>query len=261
MARTIEDLAVVLNAISGHDRNDPQSLPDAPLDAAAELDRGVKGLRIGVPRELMELPLEPGVAAAFETAKQTIRELGAELREISVPLLGRAGPINRAIVLSETAAQHLHWAETWFKGKKIAYGEDVAALLAKGRAVAATEFIQASRERKALATALAEVFASEAELLLTPTVAVAAPRLGDETLELGSRELDLLDVMIHFLCGFSLAGVPALAIPAGFDGRGMPVSIQIVGPRLADARVLTLGRAFESARPWSAFRPQLGGPE
>ena len=150
MARTIEDLAVVLDAIAGHDPADPQSLRNAPTDHAARFEEGVKGLRIGVPRELMEFPLQAGVAAAFEAAKEAFRELGADVREISVPPLARASIINNAIVPPETAAQHLHWAETWFKAKAIRYGEDVATLLAMGRAVPATDFFRASRERKAL---------------------------------------------------------------------------------------------------------------
>ena len=125
-------------------------------DNAAGLEEGVKGLRIGVPRELMALPLQAGVAAAFEAAKEAFRELGADVREISVPPLARAGIINNAIVPPETAAQHLDWAETWFKAKAIRYGEDVATLLAMGRAVPATDFVRASRERNALAAALAE---------------------------------------------------------------------------------------------------------
>ncbi len=255
MARTIEDLAVVLDVVAGHDPDDPQSLPGAPTDNAAALERGVKGLRIGVPRELMVLPLQAAVAEAFEAAKETFRALGADVREISIPLLARSSTINNAIVPPETAAQHLHWAETWFKAKVIRYGEDVAALLAMGRAVTATGFIRASRERKALAAALAELFATEVDLLLTPTVAVAATHPTQKTLDIGGREYDPIDVMIHFLCGFSLAGVPALAVPAGLDPNGMPLSIQIVGRRLDDARVLAAGRAFEDARPWSGFRP------
>ncbi|TXL78793.1 Asp-tRNA(Asn)/Glu-tRNA(Gln) amidotransferase subunit GatA [Vineibacter terrae] len=255
MARTIEDLAVVLDVVAGHDPEDPHSLPNAPTDNAATLKQGVKGLRIGVPRELMVQPLQAAVAGAFEAAKEAFRELGADVREISVPLLAHASTINNAIVPPETAAQHLHWAETWFKARVIRYGEDVAALLATGRAVTATGFIHASRERKALAATLAELFATEVDLLLTPTVAVAATHPTQKTLDLGRREFDPLDVMIHFLCGFSLAGVPALAVPAGFDPNGMPLSIQIVGRRLDDARVLAAGRAFEGARPWSGFRP------
>ena len=97
-----------------------RACPMRPTDNAARLKEGVKGLRIGVPRELMEVPLQAGVAAAFEAAKEAFRELGAEVREISVPPLARASIINNAIVPPETAAQHLHWAETWFKARESA---------------------------------------------------------------------------------------------------------------------------------------------
>jgi aspartyl-tRNA(Asn)/glutamyl-tRNA(Gln) amidotransferase subunit A len=122
----------------------------------------------------------------------------------------------------------------------------------------ATDLIQASRERKLLAATLAELFTTEADLLLTPTVGVAATCPTQKTLELSHHEFDPIDVMIHFLCGFSHVGVPALAVPTGFDADGMPLSLQIIGRRLDDARVLSAGRAFEAARPWSAFRPILG---
>jgi aspartyl-tRNA(Asn)/glutamyl-tRNA(Gln) amidotransferase subunit A len=257
MARSIEDLAVVLNAIAGPDPADPWTLPDAPPDYSALLEAGVKGLRIGVPSELMELPLQAGVAAAFETAREVFRELGAEVRDVSVPMLARASIINNAIVPPETAAQHLKWAESWFTGRTIRYGQDVAKLLAMGRNVPATDFIRASQERQTLGVELARLFATEVDLLLTPTAAVAATRPGQTQIELGGHEFDALNVMTHFLCGFSITGVPALAVPAGFDAENMPVSIQIVGQRLDEGRVLAAGRAFERSQPWAGRRPTV----
>jgi len=174
-----------------------------------------------------------------------------------VPLLARATAINNAIVPPETAAQHLHWGETWFRGRTIRYGEDVAGLLAMGRAVPATAFILAMRERRALAAELAALFEREVDLPLTPTQAVTATRPDQATVELDGRTYGLLDVLIHFLCGFSLTGVPALAVPAGFSAEGLPVSVQLIGPRLANSRVLQVGLAFERATGFAQHHPGL----
>ena len=126
-----------------------------------------------------------------------------------------------------------------------------------GREVPATACILAMRERRALARELAALFESDVDLLLTPTEAVTATRADQTTVELAGRPHDLIEVLIHFLCGFSLTGVPALALPAGLSAEGLPVSVQLIGPRLGDPRVLQAGLMFERATGLPKHPPHL----
>jgi Asp-tRNA(Asn)/Glu-tRNA(Gln) amidotransferase A subunit family amidase len=154
--------------------------------------------------------------------------------------MAEATRINDAIVPPETMAQHERWQAGWFKGREIRYGEDVAALLAMGAAVP-------QRDRETLRRQLATAFAEGADLLITPTVPMTATRPGQATVDLGGEERELLGSVIHFLCGFSLTGVPTLALPTGLAPDGLPVSVQLIGPHLHDPRVLAAGMALEAS--------------
>jgi aspartyl-tRNA(Asn)/glutamyl-tRNA(Gln) amidotransferase subunit A len=178
MARSVEDLALIMDAIAGPDPSDPTCLGDMPPSHAIAPGAGVAGMRIGIPRELMAMPLQDAVKQGFDAACATFRRLGATVGDVSVPLLARARQINNAIVPPETAAQHRHWSETWFMGRTIRYGADVARLLEMGRAVSAVETILATRERARLGAELAALFGRDCDLLLTPTAAIVAPRAG-----------------------------------------------------------------------------------
>lgn len=244
MARSVEDLAAVTAILAGSDPADPTALADDPPGFELPREADMRGLRVGAPRELMDFPIQPEIGRLFETTLGVMRALGAELREVSIPLLGRAGWINNAIVPPETAAQHLEWGRTWLNGRPIVYGEDVAVLLAKGRAVPATDFIEASRLRGALRRALTQVFSEGTDPLATPTQAIIAPQIGERTVNFGGRGIDLLDAMIHFLCGFSITGLPGLSIPMGF-ANDLPAGLQLIGPPLRDQGVLQAGLAIE----------------
>jgi aspartyl-tRNA(Asn)/glutamyl-tRNA(Gln) amidotransferase subunit A len=239
MARSVEDLAAIMTVIAGPDAADPTCLTTTPPDFRAIGPAELDGVLVGIPKELMTVPLQPAVQAGFARARTTLEELGARVRDVSVPLLARATEINNAIVPAETVAQHRRWQAGWFSGRQIRYGEDVAELLAKGSKVPGTATILAQRDRIQLVHELQGVFATSADILLTPTQPMTAIRRGE-------TEIDL-DAMIHFLCGFSLTGLPALALPSGADEDGLPVSVQIVGPSLHDPRVLSVGRTLETA--------------
>lgn len=247
MARRVEDLATVMAAIAGPDPADPTCLAEPPPDFLALGPADLTGLRVGVVPELMAMPLQPGVAAGFEAALAALTRLGARIVEVSVPLLAEATRINNAIVPPETMAQHERWQAGWFRGREIRYGDDVAALLAMGAAVPGTATILAQRDREALRRQIADAFVRSADLLITPTVAMTATRPGQATVDLGGEERDMLGTMIHFLCGFSLTGVPTLALPSGLAPDSLPVSVQLIGPHRHDPRVLAVGMALEEA--------------
>jgi aspartyl-tRNA(Asn)/glutamyl-tRNA(Gln) amidotransferase subunit A len=248
MARRVEDLAAIMAVIAGPDPADPTCLAAAPPDFLATGPAALDGVRVGIPVELLAISLQPAVQAGFTRALDSLKDLGARVLDVSAPLLARATAINNAIVPPETMAQHERWQESWFQGREIRYGDDVARLLAMGAAVPGTATILAQRDRIELGRQLDQIFAESADVLLTPTQPMTAIGLDVSGIDLGG--------MIHFLCPFSLTGVPALALPSGADERGLPVSVQIVGPRLHDPRVLAIGRALETAL-GSGPRPNL----
>jgi Asp-tRNA(Asn)/Glu-tRNA(Gln) amidotransferase A subunit family amidase len=239
MARSVEDLAAIMAVIAGPDPADPTCLNTPPPDFVAIGPAKLDGVRVGIPVELLAISVQPAVHAGFMRALAALKDLGAQVLEVSVPLLARATGINNAIVPPETMAQHQLWQAGWFQGREIRYGDDVSKLLAMGAGVSGTATILAQRDRIELGCQLDQVFADSADVLLTPAQPMTAIPLDDPGMD--------LDAMIHFLCPFSLTGVPALALPSGADERGLPVSVQIVGPRLHDPRVLTIGRALEAA--------------
>ena len=246
MARSVQDLAAIMAVIAGPDSADPTCLETPPPDFRAIGPASLDGLRVGIPQELMTIPLQAGVQAGFERARAALEMLGATVQNVSLPLLARATEINNAIIPPETMAQHASWQETWFRGRDIRYGADVGALLAAGAAVPGTRTILAQRDRVELSRQLDLLFTSSTDILLTPTVPMTA--VWDGAVDLGA--------MIHFLCAFSLAGTPALALPCGIDDEGLPVSVQLIGPRLHDPRVLAVGCALQNSLE-AAARPAI----
>jgi len=236
MARSVEDLAAVMAVIAGPDPVDVACLRGLSPDFRTLGPAPLYGMRVGIPKELMRIPLQHAVERGFARVQAVFEEFGASVRDVSVPLLARATEINNAIIPPETMAQHARWRNSWFRGREIRYGEDVATLLDAGAMVSGAETILAQRDRIVLGNQLEELFADSVDLLLCPTEPTTANRDGEHDLA----------GMIHFLCGFSLTGLPALALPCGADEEGLPVSAQIVGPRLHDSRVLAAGRALEA---------------
>ena len=256
MARSVADLALVLQWIAGFDKDDPESSREPIRDYTESLEQSIRGLRVGIPVEIGEIDMQPAVADAFLEARRVFVDLECDVIDVSIPLLRDAGAINTAVIMAETTARHAMWAETWFKGRDIRYGQDVQDLLDQGRDIGVKEFILAERRRRELRAEI-DAALGIADLLLTPTIPFTAPEIGKDSVSLGGDDTNLIEGAIRFLSAFSLTGFPALSVPAGFDDQGLPLGMQIVGRAFDEATVLRAGHGFEIATGWTRRHPAV----
>jgi aspartyl-tRNA(Asn)/glutamyl-tRNA(Gln) amidotransferase subunit A len=244
MARTVEDCAYLLGALAGHDPADPASSRAPVDDYLASIGRDVRGLRIGVPRAYFLDGVHADVARAFETALGTLRDLGATLRDVTIPSIHTA-PSFMAIMLSEAFAYH----ERDLRERPQLYGEVLREKLLAGGLVTGAEYVQAQRLRAQLQTEVAAVLRT-VDVLATPTMSAPAPAFSV-----------VLDPNFAFqrsnTAPFNLTGLPALAVPCGFSTTGLPLSLQIAGRPFDEATVLRIGHAYEQATEWHRRRPPV----
>lgn len=251
IARTAEDCALVLEAIAGHDPDDPSTV-DAPVPRYREaLAGGARGLRVGAVGALFEQGVDARVARVVDEAIDELRALGAQVERAELPLFEHAGTIQQAMMLPEAAAAHLEW----LRSRLPDYGPDVRARLLVGLFLPATVYVTGQRARRLISEGWRRVF-ERFDLLAAPTMPVLPPRIGEETVELDGREIPYRLSLIRFNSPWSLVGLPAMSIPCGFVDR-MPVGLALVGRRFAEATVLRAAHAYQQATDWHERRPEL----
>ena len=251
MTKTVEDAALMMNAIAGYDPRDPGSSDVPAPDFTHQLRRGMQGLRIGVPRAFFFERLERGVRSAVEGALTKFEGLGAELREVTIPDIDYAGIAQLAITMSESTAYHLKN----IRDRAADYAPDVRLRLESGRFLPAPRYLQALRARSYLIEMTRRTMAG-LDALVTPTVALAAPEPGLTHLEVMGKREDVRTALTRLTAPFNLVGLPALTIPCGFSD-GLPVGLQIIGKAFAETTVLRAGWAYEQATEWHRREPPL----
>lgn len=249
MTQTVEDAAIMLQAIAGYDPADANSVRVPAGDYRATLKEGVSGLRVGVAGGMFASYPSAEVRGAVETAVQVFASLGAVI--VPIDLDFSADQLDAALPLYMTEAMQFH--RPYFSKRPGDYGVDVQAMLgappftmeAIGASMAAADEVRA-----AFNTALESV-----DVILSATVALGAPPIGTGTVVLNGEEVSGTSMLVALTMPGNLARVPVLTVPCGFTGEGLPIGLSIAGRAFDEAMVLRAGYAYEQAAGWHLKRP------
>jgi len=268
--RTVEDTAILLGAIAGHDELDSTSYNAPVPDYRAALQSGETPKRIGIPKEYFGEGLDTKVAAAVEAAVKFYRDRGCEVKEVSLPHTRYCLDAYYVIATAEASSNlarfdgvrygHRSKAATdaidlYAKSRAEGFGAEVKRRIILGTYVLSSGYydayyLRAQKVRTLIRRDFLNAFA-EVDALLTPTSPVPAFKIGEKADPLAMYLLDIYTI------GVNLAGLPAISVPCGFTSTGLPIGLQLIGQPFKEADLLALAHRYEQAHEWSKRTPSL----
>ena len=252
LTRTVEDNALMLQALAGYDGKDPSSLRAPVPDYSAGMRDGIRGLKVGLPREIWDQEFDGEVTGLARRAVGVLEELGAEVREMSLPLAEVSSYAGNLISRAESTAFH----EEWLRGRGEDYGDNVRGRLQMGAAVTAVDYIKAQRVKTLVQQEFGRAL-EEVDALVTPTCPIPAHGIDEDPTVPAGREFEGQGLMTLYTRPFDVSGQPAITVPCGFTGEGLPAGLQVVGPWLGEASLFRMAYAYEQATEWHRRRPPV----
>ncbi|MFF3070542.1 amidase [Kitasatospora sp. NPDC057936] len=245
ITRTVEDAALVLTALAGHDPRDPASLPLPAEDYRPGTGTDLTGLRVGVPRTYYFDHVDPQVETAVRHAVEHLEGLGARLVEVDIPMTRYIQATQWGLMVPEAAAYH----ERTLRTAPELYGADVRILLEAGELMSAGDYLRAQRARTMMREEWAGLLET-VDVIAAPTVPTTAVRAGQETVTWSDGTVESVsDAYVRLSAPANITGVPALTVPAGQDAEGLPIGLQLLGRPLGERTLLRVGHAYEQTQP------------
>jgi aspartyl-tRNA(Asn)/glutamyl-tRNA(Gln) amidotransferase subunit A len=270
LGRTVEDMALMLGVLAGHDPQDSTSMPGPVPDYTAALTGDINGLRVGVPKEYFVEGIQPEVERAIHAAINQLAALGADIREISLPHTEYALPVYYLIAPSEASAnlarfdgvrygpRHAQGAmwDTYKATRGQGFGPEVKRRIMLGTyALSAgyydAYYLKAQKARTLIRQDFDRAFA-EVDVIVSPTAPTTAFRIGEKADD--PLQMYLSDI---FTLSANLAGITGAVVPCGMDDAGLPVGMQILGAPFDESTVLRAAHAYQQATDWHTRRPAL----
>ena len=250
LGRTVEDCAITLAAIAGHDPKDRLTSDKSVPDYRAALAGGIKDLKIGIVRELVYSDLvEEEVRQSVQAAAAKMQEMGAQVEEVSIPLAANAGTISGAI---RVEASVTYRDLVFNRPQEIAHDNRIAYIAST--IMPASYYYKGLRLRSLIRDQVLAAL-DGVDLLLSPTTGIAAPLLGPDPVIDSKAAVGRIPWMLTTT--FSLANVPALSVPCGFTATGLPIGLQIAGRPFDESTVLRAGHSYEQETEWHSRRPDF----
>jgi aspartyl-tRNA(Asn)/glutamyl-tRNA(Gln) amidotransferase subunit A len=270
MARSAEDLALLLNTMAGFDERDSTSLQRDKEDYTRDLNQPLAGLRIGLPKEFFAEGLGNDVAKAVEAAIAEYKKLGASVVDISLPNSRLSIPVYYVLAPAEASSNLSRFdgvrygyrapdygdlADMYEKSRAQGFGTEVKRRIMIGTYVLShgyydAYYLQAQRIRRLIAQDFIEAF-KQCDIIMGPTSPTTAFNLGEKGED--PVQMYLSDI---YTIAVNLAGLPGMSIPCGFGANAMPVGLQIIGNYFAEAKMLNVAHQYQLATDWHSKSPQ-----
>ncbi len=272
LAKNVTDAALLLNAIAGHDPQDSTSVPEAVSDYTMFLQKGLRGVTVGIPREYQAAAgLDPEVAAAVEAAVAVLRDLGAECVEVSLPHAAYAVAAYYVIAPSEASSNLARYdgvkyglrdsaktdlIEMYRSTRSKGFGAEVQRRIIIGTYCLSAGYYdayygKASQVRTLITADFKEAF-RRCDVLISPVAPTPAFKIGEKTDD--PLTMYLSDM---FTLSANLAGIPGMSVPCGFSAAGLPIGLQLLGPHFSEGPLLRVAFNFEQATDFHRRRPPL----
>jgi len=251
LARSVEDCALVTQAIAGRDALDPGTA-DLPVpDYGAQLARGVKGLRIGVPVNPEFGDVHPEVRAAHTASLARFEALGARVIEVRLPDPRLVYALTNLVNKSEASTIHARW----MRERAADYSLSARNRLEAGFHVPVTCYLDAMRVRAKLVAAFVESVFGVVDMVHLPLLGMPVPTVEATEIRRTAGVPELLERITRYTRWVNYLGLPSLAMPCGFDATGLPVAFQLLGRPFAEATLFRTGHAYQQATDWHLRAP------
>jgi Asp-tRNA(Asn)/Glu-tRNA(Gln) amidotransferase A subunit family amidase len=251
LTRTVADAALALDVMAFQHPDDPFSVRTYPRSFLGDLDRPLPKLRVAWSTDLGYAPVEPEVAEICERAAKRFAELGWEVEE-AAPGFGHQGQT----FMRTAAPSDAVWIGELTDEQRALMDQPAWFFYEQGKQISGADVVRGQQDRMQLWRTMRE-FHRTYDLLLTPVISCTAFPVGQEPKQIAGRDVPPSGWM-PFTQPFNLTGQPAASVPCGFDSKGLPVGLHVVGRAYEDSLVLRACRAFEEMQPWAGRRPAVG---
>ena len=252
LARSVEDVALLLGVLAGPDPNDATCSSRPVPDYRKALTGEVRGVRLGLPVEYFFTNVDAEILVAVQVAVKTLESLGAEVHPVSLSHLANCAAMEAHITLAEATSYH----EPYMKTRIDDYGAGVRVDLEAGRYLLATDYVKSQRARTLLQEEFAKAW-GKVDVIVSPTLPALPPVIGELYVQSGELREHVIDAFLRFNIPFNLTGLPAISVPCGFSRSSLPIGIQIAGRPFGEETILRVAHAFEAHTGWNRQRPVL----
>jgi aspartyl-tRNA(Asn)/glutamyl-tRNA(Gln) amidotransferase subunit A len=250
LGRSVTDVGIMLDAIA---ENYPRGMARPNFRKLGKNNRPRK-FCLGWPKQYFFERIDKEVRDAVESAAKCFESIGGKVVEVSLSGLDRSVDPSTNIALAE--ATEYHESQGYFPAQAEKYGDDVRHRLELGREVRAVDYLKALEVKRAIIQEFEAAF-EEVDVILAPTLPIAAPRIGEKEVVIGAEKETVRSALVRLNRPANLTGHPAMSVPCGFTHSGLPIGVQLIGPNWSEARLLAIALAYEDATDCDERHPRL----